>query len=52
VAEIGGRLAEGTSQVRDLMDEMHVHRLQRLQVAGFTPEQADEMSRLHTPNFM
>jgi len=46
------RLAEGTGQVRALMDEMHVHRLQRLQVAGFTPEQADEMSRLHTPNFM
>ncbi|MFL5243860.1 MAG: ferritin-like domain-containing protein [Gemmataceae bacterium] len=46
------RLAEGTRQVRDLMDEMHTHRLQRLQVAGFTPEQAEEMSRLHTANFM
>ncbi|HEV3238452.1 MAG TPA: hypothetical protein VGZ25_15805 [Gemmataceae bacterium] len=46
------RLAEGTNQVRGLMEEMHTHRLQRLQVAGFTPEQADEMSRLHTPNFM
>jgi TusA-related sulfurtransferase len=46
------RLAEGTGRVRALMDEMHVHRLQRLQAAGFTPEQAYEMSQLHTPNFM
>jgi hypothetical protein len=34
------------------MEEMHAHRLQRLQAAGFTPEQAEEISRLHTPNFM
>jgi TusA-related sulfurtransferase len=46
------RLAEGTRQVRVLMDEMHANRLKRLQVAGFTTEQADEISRLHTPNFM
>jgi TusA-related sulfurtransferase len=46
------RLAEGTRRVRDLMDEMHANRLKRLQVAGFTAEQADEISRLHTPNFM
>ncbi len=46
------RLADGTRRVRELMEEMHAHRRQRLQVAGFTPEQADEMSRLHTPNFM
>jgi hypothetical protein len=46
------RLAEGTRQVRVLMDEMHANRLKRLQVAGFTSEQADEISRLHTPNFM
>ena len=46
------RLAEGTGLVRALMEEMHAHRLQRLQVAGFTPEQAEEISRLHTPNFM
>jgi hypothetical protein len=45
-------LAEGTRRVRALLEEMHVHRLQRLQAAGFTPEQADEMSRLHTANFM
>jgi TusA-related sulfurtransferase len=46
------RLAEGTRRVRELLGEMHVHRLQRLQAAGFTAEQADEISRLHTPNFM
>jgi TusA-related sulfurtransferase len=46
------RLAEGMGQVRALMDEMHAHRLQRLQAAGFTPGQAEEISRLHTPNFM
>lgn len=46
------RLAEGTRKVRELVAEMHEHRLRRLEVAGFTPEQAEEMSRLHTPNFM
>jgi len=46
------RLAEGTRLVRALMDEMHANRLKRLQVAGFTAEQAEEISRLHTPNFM
>lgn len=46
------RLKEGTRRVRELMAEMHDHRLRRLQAAGFTPEQADEVSRLHTPNFM
>jgi TusA-related sulfurtransferase len=46
------RLAAGTGRVHTLLEEMHAHRLQRLQAAGFTPEQAEEMSRLHTPNFM
>jgi TusA-related sulfurtransferase len=46
------RLAEGSRCVRALLEEMHAHRLQRLQGAGFTREQADEISRLHTPNFM
>jgi TusA-related sulfurtransferase len=46
------RLGEGTRRVRALMDDMHAHRLQRLRKAGFTEAQADEMSRLHTPNFM
>jgi TusA-related sulfurtransferase len=46
------RLREGTRTVRELIAEMHLHRLRRLEVSGFTPEQAEEMSRLHTPNFM
>ena len=35
-----------------MMDEMHANRLKRLQAAGFTLDQAEEISRLHTPNFM
>src|SRR5262245_12830622 len=46
------RLGEGMRKVRELIAEMHEHRLHRLGVAGFTPEQAEEISRLHTPNFM
>jgi hypothetical protein len=46
------RLGGGVRKVRDLIAEMHDHRLKRLVQAGFTPEQAEEMSRLHTPNFM
>ena len=46
------RLGEGTRAVRELIAEMHEHRLRRLEVSGFTPEQAEEISRLHTPNFM
>lgn len=46
------RLADGTRKVRELIAEMHEHRLRRLEVSGFTPVQAEEISRLHTPNFM
>src|SRR5262245_3513479 len=46
------RLGDGTRKVRQLIDEMHEHRLRRLEVAGFTVSQAEEISRLHTPNFM
>ena len=46
------RLGEGTRKVREFVAEMHEHRLKRLVQAGFTAAQADEMSRLHTPNFM
>ena len=46
------KLAEGTRKVRELIAEMHDHRLRRLEVSGFTPGQAEEISRLHTPNFM
>ena len=46
------RIGEGVRKVRELIAEMHEHRLRRLEVSGFTPEQAEEISRLHTPNFM
>jgi TusA-related sulfurtransferase len=46
------RLGEGTRKVRELIAEMHAHRLRRLTQSGFTSEQAEEISRLHTPNFM
>lgn len=46
------RLAQGVQLARELLEEMHRHRLQRLQAAGFTAEQAREISQLHTPNFM
>ncbi|MFN3648121.1 MAG: ferritin-like domain-containing protein [Armatimonadota bacterium] len=45
-------LPEGLAKVRELISEMHAHRMRRLQAAGFTPAQADEISALHTPNFM
>ncbi len=32
--------------------EMHDHRMRRLLAAGFNPDQAEEISELHTPNFM
>ena len=39
------RLGEGVRKVRQLMTDMHEHRLKRLVQAGFTEAQADEMSR-------
>ena len=46
------KLGDGVRKVRELIAEMHEHRLRRLEVSGFTKEQAEEMSQLHTPNFM
>lgn len=34
------------------MDQMHENRTKRLEHAGFTREQAQILSDLHTPNFM
>jgi len=31
---------------------MHASRIRRLQHAGFTAQQAETISELHTPNFM
>jgi hypothetical protein len=46
------RLPAGIDAVRSLIGEMHEHRVRRLQSAGFGAAQADEISTLHTPNFM
>ena len=42
----------GHEAFRELLDIMHASRIRRLQHAGFTPEQAETISELHTPNFM
>jgi TusA-related sulfurtransferase len=45
-------VARGHEAYRALLDAMHVARIKRLDRAGFTPEQAELMSTLHTANFM
>ncbi len=45
-------IARGHDAFRQLLDTMHVGRIKRLQTAGFTTEQAQTLSDLHTPNFM
>lgn len=45
-------LRAGTGRVAALYETMHANRVKRLAAAGFDTEQADHMSRLHTPNFM
>jgi len=45
-------LRAGTRRVAALYETMHANRVKRLAAAGFGTEQADHMSRLHTPNFM
>jgi TusA-related sulfurtransferase len=45
-------VAKGHERVRGLLETMHSSRIKRLQHAGFTAEQAETISRLHTPNFM
>jgi TusA-related sulfurtransferase len=47
-----GRVARGHDAFRQLLMEMHEGRLKRLTHAGFTAEQAQLLSELHTPNFM
>jgi TusA-related sulfurtransferase len=42
----------GHEAFRELLDTMHDQRVKRLLNAGFTPEQAQTISDLHTPNFM
>lgn len=45
-------VARGHERFRELLEVMHASRMKRLEHAGFSPEQADRISRLHTPNFM
>jgi TusA-related sulfurtransferase len=45
-------LRAGTKRVAELYETMHANRVKRLAAAGFGIDQADHMSRLHTPNFM
>ena len=45
-------LRAGTKRVAQLYETMHANRVKRLAAAGFGVDQADHMSRLHTPNFM
>jgi TusA-related sulfurtransferase len=42
----------GHEEFRELLHVMHEGRIRRLLKAGFTPEQAQILSDLHTPNFM
>ncbi|HSB12402.1 MAG TPA: ferritin-like domain-containing protein [Blastocatellia bacterium] len=45
-------LRTGTRRLAALYQTMHDNRVKRLAAAGFGVDQADHMSRLHTPNFM
>jgi len=45
-------IARGHESFRQLLETMHISRIRRLGHAGFTPDQAEMISELHTPNFM
>ena len=45
-------VARGHEAFRELLHTMHDSRVKRLEHAGFTAEQAQVLSDLHTPNFM
>jgi hypothetical protein len=45
-------VAKGHKAFQDLLETMHENRVKRLATAGFTPDQANTLSELHTPNFM
>lgn len=45
-------IARGHDAFRELLETMHTSRVKRLKHAGFTSEQAETLSDLHTPNFM
>ena len=45
-------VARGHESFRELLETMHLNRTRRLEHAGFSPQQAETISQLHTPNFM
>jgi hypothetical protein len=45
-------LPEAVRAVRELHETMHLKRVGRLRQLGFDPGTAQEISELHTPNFM
>lgn len=45
-------VARGHAAFRELLDEMREGRTKRLEHAGFTATESQELSELHTPNFM
>ncbi|MGI9168436.1 MAG: ferritin-like domain-containing protein [Pyrinomonadaceae bacterium] len=47
-----GAIARGHESFRQLLETMHLSRIRRLGHAGFTHQQAELISELHTPNFM
>lgn len=47
-----GQVARGHEAFRELLETMHESRMKRLLHAGFTAEQAEAISTLHTSNFM
>jgi len=46
------RIRDGVQAVRALHDTMHRRRVTRLTQLGFPPGTAEEISEMHTPNFM
>jgi len=46
------RIGDGVRAVRELHEQMHRRRVTRLTQLGFAPTAAEEISALHTPNFM
>jgi hypothetical protein len=46
------RVREGVHALRALHETMHRHRVRRLRQLGFAQAEAEELSQLHTPNFM
>ncbi|MCB9894132.1 MAG: sulfurtransferase TusA family protein [Planctomycetes bacterium] len=45
-------VAKGHGKFQELLEVMHENRVKRLYTAGFTFDQAQTLSELHTPNFM